>query len=287
MTKKYLKQDVIAYYDTCEVNYKRWWDLDRSLAMHAGFWDEKTKTLSQALMRENEILADIAKIKEGDRILDAGCGVGGSSFYLASQKGAEVTGITLSEKQVLTAKQKAEERKHLHRIPEFLVMDYIHTTFPNESFDVVWGLESVCHAEDKRDFIREAQRILKPNGRLIIADGFTIKNDYTESEKELLSKAVNGWAVNSMESIPNFTKYLNEFNFQNIIKKDATHYVIPSSKRLFYYSFPAIAWSFLGEYIGWSTRTQTNDFKSYHYQYRAVKNGLCKYMIFYAEKASL
>ena len=77
------KQKIIQYYETCEGNYRNWWDLDRSLAMHAGFWDAKTKTLHEALINENKILASIAHIKAGDYVLDAGCGVGGSSIYLA------------------------------------------------------------------------------------------------------------------------------------------------------------------------------------------------------------
>jgi tocopherol O-methyltransferase len=284
MKNENTKKEIINYYNSCEANYKRWWDLEHSLAMHAGFWDEKTKTLSDALLRENEILANIAQIKKDEYVLDAGCGVGGSSLYLASQLGANVTGITLSEKQVITAKKKASKIQNLVTPPKFFVMDYINTTFPNESFDVVWALESVCHAENKREFISEARRILKPNGRLILADGFAMKNDYAEWERKLLNKAVNGWAVKSLESSSNFEKYLGEFNFKTLLVKDATFYVLPSSKRLFYYSFPALLWSYLGEFLGWSSRVQTNDFKSYHYQYRALKRKLCHYVIFYAQK---
>lgn len=283
MAKDQLKEDIITYYDRCEINYKRWWDLDRSLAMHAGFWDETTQTLSQALMKENEVLADMAYIKAGERVLDAGCGVGGSSIYLAEKRGCKVTGITLCAKQVQTAQQKAKEKK-LTVYPEFLEMDYTNTKFPDETFDVVWALESVCHAADKRDFIREAWRILKRRGRLILADGFKSRNEYSESERKYLDSAFNGWAVNSIESVPNFEKFLNEQGFKNIIKTDATPKVLPSSRRLFLYSFPAILWSKCGEYLGWSTKTQTDDFKSYNYQYWTVRKGLSKYMIFYAEK---
>jgi tocopherol O-methyltransferase len=284
MVSELLKKNIIAYYETCESNYKRWWDLDRSLAMHAGFWDETTKTLPQALMRENEILAELAHIQPGDRVLDAGCGVGGSAIFLATRKGAKVVGITLSERQVETARKKSSEQKMFKDVPEFFVMDYTQTSFPTASFDVVWALESVCHADKKRDFIQEAYRVLKPGGRLIVADGFHVKNEYTESEKTLLLKAVNGWAVDSMESIPNFLQDLNAQGFTNIVQRDATDWVKPSSYRLFLYSFPALSWSILGEYLGWSTKHQTRDFKSYHYQFRAVKKQLCKYMIFYAEK---
>ena len=283
MIKEETKQEIIHYYDTCEANYKRWWDLDRSLAMHAGFWDNSTKSLTDALAKENETLADIAGIKAGEYVLDAGCGYGGSVFWLAGHRHAKVVGITLCEKQISLANEHASKRQFVHA-PEFLIMDYTQTAFPASTFDVVWAIESVCHAEDKSDFIREAYRILKPGGRLILADGFHVKNDYTSEEKSLLAKAVNGWAVSSMESSPNFEHFLKEQGFKNTKVIDATPKVLPSSKRLYLYSFPAIAWSYLGEFFGWSSLTQTRDFQSYHYQYHAVKRGLCKYLIFFAQK---
>lgn len=282
MADYHSKLEIIDYYDTCEQNYKKWWDLNRSHAMHAGYWDETTKTLTEALNKENEVLYKIAGLKEGDKVLDAGCGVGGSSIYLAD-KGCQATGITISEKQVETANKYAAAKK-LQNLPKFLVMDYINTTFPDHTFDVVWAIESVCHADNKADFLREAYRILKPGGRVIVADGFNVRNEYNEKEKRILHHLVNGWAVNSMESIPNFRRYLQEQGFQNIHENDVTEHVKPSSRRLFFYSFPAIFYSKLGEYLGWSTALQTRDFKSYHYQYWAIKKELSKYMIFCAKK---
>ena len=92
--------EIIQYYNTCESDYRMFWDLDRSMAMHAGFWDETTRTLTDALKRENEILAEYAQIKSHEKVLDAGCGVGGSSIFLAQHYGCKVTGITLSAHQV-------------------------------------------------------------------------------------------------------------------------------------------------------------------------------------------
>lgn len=277
------KKEIVNYYDTCETNYRRWWDLGNSLAMHAGYWDETTSTLTDALAKENEILAKIARIKPTDRVLDAGCGFGGSSLYLAQHIGCKVTGITLSERQTVVAHEEALKRK-ITPAPEFLVMDYTKTSFPDASFDVVWAIESVCHAKDKRDFIKEAWRLLRSRGRLIVADGFHVRNEYTDAERRLLGKAVNGWAVDTMESIPNFDRYLRDQGFTKIIQQDATPHVLRSSRRLFLYSFPAIALSKIGEYLGWSTKTQTQDFLSYHYQFWAVRKQLCKYTFFCAEK---
>ena len=278
-----LKKEIVHYYDTCEVNYRRWWDLNKSLAMHAGYWDETTHSLSEALIKENEVLAKIARIQPTDRVLDAGCGVGGSSLYLAENIGCKVTGITLSERQTDVARAEAAKLKLLNP-PEFAVMDFTKTTFPDASFDVVWAIESVCHASDKRDFIQEAWRLLRSQGRLIVADGFLVRNEYTDKQRVLLGKMVNGWAVESMESIPNFHHSLQEKGFYNITQLDATPHVLPSSKRLFFYSFPALALSKMGEYFGWSTPTQTRDFRGYHYQYWALRQQLCKYVIFCAKK---
>ena len=213
-----------------------------------------------------------------------GCGVGGSSLYLAKNIGCRHRHLHSCSSQVEIANKKAAELNLPHP-PEFLVRDYTATQFPDETFDVVWAIESVCHAEDKRDFLKEAWRILKPQGRLIMADGFHVSNEYSEPQKKLLAKAVNGWAVNSMESIPNFNMFLKELHFHQIHQIDATSKVLPSSRRLFLYSFPAIVWSRLGEIFGWSNKTETNDFKSYFYQFLAVRKGLCKYMIFYAKKS--
>ena len=129
---------IIDYYDRCEGDYRRFWDLDHSCAMHAGYWDEKTRTLRQALRRENEVLAAIAGIKAGEHILDAGCGVGGSSIFLAKNFDCKVLGISLSAKQVATAIQIAH-REGLQEKVTFQVKDYSCTDLPAHSFDVVCG----------------------------------------------------------------------------------------------------------------------------------------------------
>ena len=274
---------VVHYYESCEEDYRLLWDLDRSMAMHAGYWDETTRSLPDALMRENEILAQKVQIKEKDHVLDAGCGMGGSCFYLAQKYGCRVTGITLSQKQVKRAKEHAK-KLNLQDKTQFHVMDYCNTTLPENSFDVVWGLESVCHAGDKAQFIREAYRLLKDKGRLIIADGFTMKRSYSQFEQRLMKKWLNGWGVNTLETVEDFQLHLKKIGFSNIAYQDITSHVLPSSRRLFFYSLPAYPLSRMGEIIGKRSKIQTNNILSAFYQYRTLRRGLWKYGIFYAEK---
>lgn len=76
-------------------------------------------------------------------MLDAGCGVGGSSIFLASTLGCRVTGITLSEREVEQATDNAKQ-KGVAALVDFKAMNYCATNFPDTSFDVVWGCESIC-----------------------------------------------------------------------------------------------------------------------------------------------
>lgn len=271
--------NIVDYYNTCESDYRTFWDLDRSMAMHAGFWDDRTQTLSDALARENEILAEIAQVKQGDKVLDAGCGVGGSSLFLAKHFGCQVVGITLSEKQVITATNNAK-KEGVGSLVHFAAMDFCETSFPDASFDVVWGIESICHAEDKLKFVKEAYRLLKKGGRLVMADGFGVKNSYTDSEAKKMSKWLNGWGVDSLDMRVHFQCYFEETGFSQVSYRNVTAHVMPSSKRLYWISFPAFILSKMGEWLGVRNKIQTENILAAYYQYTTLRNGLWEYGIF-------
>ena len=101
-------------------------------------------------------------------VLDVGCGIGGASRHLAKGfgVGTDVTGITLSPKQV----QRATDLAAQQGIPNvnFRVMNALAMEFPDNSFDLVWACESGEHMPDKRQFVSELTRVVKPGGRVII-----------------------------------------------------------------------------------------------------------------------
>lgn len=278
------KKDIVNYYNTCEIDYKLFWDLDRSMAMHAGYWDKTTTSLSEALVKENEILAQWAYISKKDMVLDAGCGIGGSSIYLAKHIGCRVTGITLSQKQADTARQKALQHG-VSELAHFEVADYCNTPFPNGSFDVVWGLESICHTADKSRFINEAFRILKSEGRIIVADGFASKEHYTPKERHGMKKWLKGWAVDSLDTITAFEQHLLNAGFKEISYRNITKNVMPSSKRLYWISFPAYILSKLGEWVKLRIPVQTENIKGAFYQYKTLNANLWSYGVFIAKKS--
>src|SRR5687767_6857310 len=135
MQNEYHKK-IIEYYDATENAYKDSWDLNNSLAIHYGYRDAKARTFRESLQRMNEVMMEAAGIHAGDKVLDAGCGIGGSSIFLAQRTGCRVTGISLSDKQVSKANENAKKKLLTGKI-SFEVMNYCHTNFPDESFDVV------------------------------------------------------------------------------------------------------------------------------------------------------
>jgi len=109
-----------------------------------------------------------APLPAGARVLDVGCGFGGSSRWLAATNpDARVTGITLSPRQVERGTELARQRG-LGNV-ELRVMDALDMQFEDGTFDLVWACESGEHMPDKTAYVREMTRVLKPGGTLVLA----------------------------------------------------------------------------------------------------------------------
>lgn len=274
---------IIKYYNECTRDYQFGWANRHNLAMHYGFWDFGVKNHSDSLVRMNQFIADKVGIKAGERVLDAGCGIGGSSIWLAENLGAIVTGINISQKQIDMAKRFARERG-VENLVKFYNRNFIDTKFPNKSFDVVWEIESMCHVDDKRDFLKEAWRILKKGGRLIVADGFQKKERFSKDEQRIMNGWLAGWAVPNIPKIRDFEDYLNSLKFRKIEYLDITQNVMPTSRRLYRLSvFGLPVWRFL-KLFRLRNEMQVNNLVSCRNQYRILKDGLGAYGVFYAEK---
>ena len=231
LTTQNLREDIVNYYDTCYWDYRFAWANGKNLALHYGYWDSETRSHSDSLLKMNKVLAEHVGILESDYILDAGCGLGGSAIWLAENYGAKVLGITLSDQQVEYATQFAKKRGVSNRV-KFQSADFCQTPFDDARFDVVWGLESSCYAVDKESFIKEAYRLLKSGGRLVLADGLAKRRQFTEKEWKIIVTCLNGWSVPNLATPDEMKSYFKNSGFCNIIYQDISDYTLPSAKRM-------------------------------------------------------
>ncbi|HTO45137.1 MAG TPA: methyltransferase domain-containing protein [Burkholderiales bacterium] len=116
-------------------------------------------------------LAARASLRRGLRVLDVGCGLGGSARYLAAQHGCEVVGIDLTREYVDTASALAA-MVGLERMVEFRQASALELPFEGDSFDVVWTEHVQMNIADKQAFYAEIGRVLVPRGRLLFHDIF-------------------------------------------------------------------------------------------------------------------
>jgi SAM-dependent methyltransferase len=103
-TPESAKRTVARYYDEMQFLYSSLWS---SSGVHYGFWEPGTRSRAQAIRNMDRLVACELALPLGSRVLDAGCGVGGTSMLLAEEHGLDVVGITISDDQLERARRAA------------------------------------------------------------------------------------------------------------------------------------------------------------------------------------
>jgi len=276
----FTEQQIINYYDECEVHYKMNWKLDKCLAMHYGYADEANRSFEKSLLNMNHQLAKRIGITENDYVLDAGCGVGGSSIYIAKNFGCKAHGITLAGNQVASGTKNAEKLGVSDRV-QFSQQSYLNTNFPDETFDVVWAIESICHAPDKSIFFNEAYRVLKPGGRIVVSD-YIKEPNLTEEQQSLIDKWLHCWAIEGIATEAEKRDYLSIF--ENVTVEDLSEQITPSAKHMYKMYYLGYVFHRMYDLIWGVSKESEANFQSAKYQYLAFKKKLWRYKVFTAVK---
>jgi len=279
-----LLQDIVQHYDDCYSTYSYWCNED-NLAYHYGYWDSiEPYDHHQSLFNMNAYLYEKAGIKPTDKVLDAGCGIGGSSIWMAKNHHNKVTGITLSAKQVEHA-QKNAQRHHVSDLTHFEVADFCATPFADESFDIVWALESSCYALDKSAFLKEAYRLLCKGGRLVIGDAFMLQRELNEQQWQAVVAFYNGWAVPNLCMRDEFNQYLIDLKFQNIQIRNINEQIRPSAKYIYKVTKRFFFWGKLAKCLGLSSKAKEVDAQVGFAQHEFFRvGGIAEYFVATAGK---
>ena len=169
------------------------------------------------------------KLPKGSKVLDVGCGIGGSSRILSEHYGFEVIGITISAEQVERARELTKSSLNC----TFQQMDAMNLQFADDEFDGIWSVEAGPHMPDKQKYADEMLRVLKPNGYLGVADWNSrdlSKRPPNLIERIVLKQLLEQWAHPSFSSINSFQRNLTESVFANshVETDDWTKETLPS-----------------------------------------------------------
>jgi len=226
------RQSIEDYYEETFVDYRALWINSENRALHMGFWDESVDDHAQSLLRANQVLAEHAGIAPGQRVLDAGCGLGGAALWLNRTFGVEVVGVTVSHDQVIRARRYAKEAGVQDAI-SFEQLDYADTGMESDSFDTLWAQESFCHAVDKPKAVEEFHRVLRPGGTVAICDFFPVEAMATARGDDLMAQWLDGWRMPHLATRAQAETMLQEAGFVDVEFTDTTDWIRPSFLRLY------------------------------------------------------
>jgi MPBQ/MSBQ methyltransferase len=219
------------YYEEAGPDYAAW---SPAFNMHFGFFRWGMNPLDREAMLEQMNVEVLHRLNLDGRIrprmLDMGCGLGATLRSIARRvPSAELHGITLVPWQF---KQGSALNCASHQTSgvTLAVGDYAHTGYPSGSFDAVCAIESSCYAAgaNKSAFVREAHRLLRPGGRLVVADGFLGPGKLRGPQTRILRKLCDCWVIDILGEIGPFTRELERAGFRNIAVEKAQARVAPS-----------------------------------------------------------
>ncbi|MCA9719372.1 MAG: methyltransferase domain-containing protein, partial [Myxococcales bacterium] len=175
-----------------------------------------------------------ARLDEGARALDVGCGVGGFATWLARERGCQVEAITVVPHHVDAARELALERGVAARC-RFRVMDMNALVSPPGRFDLVVNQETVMYALDKRDYLARVRRALVPGGRWHAIDMSIRTGSLSGAERRMHELACRSWAMTPLLSPPAAIRLIRGAGFEDVSVEDVTERTLPSARRILEY----------------------------------------------------
>lgn len=135
-----------------------------------GYWDAGQTDMAAACDALTDLTARAAGMKEGDRVLEVGCGYGASAVtYAKRYRPARVVGIDITDVRIEDARRYVAQEGFSATI-ELGLGDATALRFEDGSFDCVIAIECAFHFETRLDFFHEAARVLVPGGGLGMTD---------------------------------------------------------------------------------------------------------------------
>jgi len=206
---------VTAHYDELDRYYREVWGTH----LHHGYWQNGDESTAEAILKLSRLVATLARVNAGSRVCDFGCGYGASARLFAQEYGAKVTGITISPRQLEFAQNTAGENV------DFLLGDGLDNNLPARSFDALVAIESSEHISDKAALFREAHRLLRPQGRVVVAAWLAREEAKPFEVRRLLEPICEEGRLPSMAAASEYLAMINDAGFRDAVFSDLSRNV--------------------------------------------------------------
>ena len=178
--------------------------------VNLGYWDDGVSTPKEACDLLMSKLLDFIPEKQG-KILDVACGKGETTRYLTQfYSPNEIVGINISEKQLSDCRKNVPDAT-------FQLMDATSLQFENNSFDAIICVESAFHFNTREKFLKEALRVLKPGGYLVLSDILLT----CEGEESFLHRVEN---ENYIQDLDAYEALCRQVGFESATIVDVTEH---------------------------------------------------------------
>lgn len=267
------------YYEKSKIGY----DFALWGSKHFGFYPKGKKiSEKEAQILMQELVAKKLELTSKDLVLDAGCGQGVVSTFLAKNYRCKIEGITVVPFEVQKAKLLAEQLGVSDTV-NYSLMDYSKTEFKNNHFDCVYTTETLSHSIDIRKTLKEFFRMLKKGGRVAFFE-YTLAEDkdFSKSEMKILDKVSRGSAMDGLKDFRHdkFQDVLSASGFINIKVENISENAGPSLERL--RKFAMIPYYLIVKPFG--LQEKSPNVSAAVELYNMAEKGLIRYNIFTATK---
>ncbi|WP_176593889.1 class I SAM-dependent methyltransferase [Sphingobium sp. EM0848] len=181
---------VAMHYDELDLAYRRIWGEH----VHHGYWRTGRESPAEAADALVEEVERRLALEPGQTLCDIGCGYGATAARIAARHDVSIIGLTLSSAQEKVANARPPSRFTC------LQRDWLHNDLPDASFDRAYAIESSEHMVDKARFFREAARVLRPGGRLVVCAWLEGKDAHQWQIRHLLEPICREGRLPSMGS---------------------------------------------------------------------------------------
>ncbi|MCA9264493.1 MAG: class I SAM-dependent methyltransferase [Planctomycetales bacterium] len=214
------KRVIERHYDVSTLFYRLLWGAH----IHHGLWHGQ-EPIQQAQLQLTDTLAHRGRVTSGMKVLDVGCGMGGSSIHLAKHYGCDVTGVTLSGLQRHWATWSSWLQGASGKT-RFCHVDAERFQSSPEAFDLVWSIECTEHLFQKDAFFRRVGEWLRPGGRVAICAWLAGNTAGQPALEQQVYDVCEGFFCPSLGTMDDYVGWFRQAGLEMQVTEDWTEKVL-------------------------------------------------------------